>query len=246
MVVSKVHLFVKAEFVYWKAGMESFRSSHMSFRAEWSMWVNDAILCFISWEQPVGTTSLLQKWLETVFITMSEFPHLSQVFYTHVEKCEKGKKKPSQTHQFPRGIVGKYISVLKSSVGLVSDNFCDPHTVTWIQNLAGWWSCIRDIPWYLCGNLPVLAKPSSIYKWLALWLTAMKALLLPARQEQLSEQGFSPSLTAASPVTSVSEHGHWDWTSLAVSMLLQRGNNNQLWICWVRGLVGESWAGWPG
>lgn len=34
MVVSKVHLFVRAEFVYWKAGMESFRSSHMSFRGE--------------------------------------------------------------------------------------------------------------------------------------------------------------------------------------------------------------------
>lgn len=100
MVVCKVHLFVRAEFVYLKAGMESFRSSHMSFRAEWSLWVNDAMLCFIGWEQPAGTAPLLQKLLETVFITMSEFPHLSQVFYIDVEECEKGKKNPARLIHF--------------------------------------------------------------------------------------------------------------------------------------------------
>lgn len=170
MVVSKVHLFVRAEFVYWKAGMESFRSSHMSFRAEWSLWVNDAMLCFISWEQPVGTAPLLQKLVGTVFITMSEFPHLSQVFYTDLEKCEKGKKTQPDSSVSKRNS-GEINSSIKKLCWPFLWEFCIPHTVSWIQNLAGWWSCIRDVPWYLCGNLPVLAKLSSIYKWLALWLT---------------------------------------------------------------------------
>lgn len=65
------------------------------------------MLCFISWEQPVGTASLLQKLLETVFITMSEFPHLSQVFYTDVEKCEKGKKTPARLIHFQEEQRGK-------------------------------------------------------------------------------------------------------------------------------------------
>lgn len=167
MVVTKVHPFVRAEFVYWKAGMESFRSSHMIFRAEWSLRVNDAMLCFISWEQP---SPLLQKLVETVFITMSEFPHLSRVFYIDVEKGEKGKKiQPDSS--ISKGNGGEINSSIKKLCWPFLWEFCIPHTVTWIQNLAGWWSYIRDVSWYPCGNLPVLAKLSSIYKWLALWLT---------------------------------------------------------------------------
>lgn len=41
----------------------------------------------------------------------------------------------------------------------------------------------------------------------------------------------------ASPVTSMSKHGHWDWTSLAVSMLSQRGTKTRFgiaeWEVWL-------------
>lgn len=51
IVSCKVHLIVREEFVYWEAGAEIFKSSHLSFGAEWSLWVNDAMICFIICEQ---------------------------------------------------------------------------------------------------------------------------------------------------------------------------------------------------
>lgn len=83
------------------------------------------MLCFISWEKPVGTAPLLQKFVVTVFITMSQFPHLSQVFYTDVEKCEKGKKAQPDS-SISKGNSRETNSSIKKLVGLFSENFASP------------------------------------------------------------------------------------------------------------------------